>query len=114
MFCKNCGQPLKEGSHFCQACGAPVTTIIPEKPLPILSRNEHNIIKLCAIGSIVLSFILVHYLVMVLALISGIVSLYFYFSRYKKYTIPHYPWYLFLAISGIGLSLFWLLYTFIL
>lgn len=114
MFCKNCGQPLKEGSRFCHTCGTPIITIAPEEFLPTLPRNEYNTIKLCAIGSFVLSFIALHYLVMIVALISGIASLYFYFTRFKKHTIPHYPWYLFLAISGVGLSVFWLLYMFIL
>ena len=32
MYCKNCGQLIKEGQAYCNNCGSPVVTVGSNKP----------------------------------------------------------------------------------
>jgi len=58
MFCKNCGKELKEGTRFCDGCGAPQEASAPQPTManntePTTAPKKNNILKMVIIAVVV-------------------------------------------------------------
>ena len=55
MFCRNCGNQIKEGASFCSACGcrcsAPVTVELPAGTAPEVAPAETQSANCSALGN---------------------------------------------------------------
>jgi len=113
VYCKNCGHKLNDDANFCLQCGTPVIFDRKSDSLSPLSKGLYRVIQLGAIGSLVLAFFPIHWLLLVASLLLGGASVILSFIHYKNAFIQSRLWFLIMSISGLGLSCYWLIYILI-
>jgi len=116
MYCKNCGKKIKDQMMFCPYCGMaqnnhqdPVQIEVTPK-LPELDRSIQSLLLAGSIFSLILSFIPLHFSVLIMSILMGGLVIVALLAYRKKYSIKKRDVMYILSISATAISIFWLLY----
>jgi hypothetical protein len=116
MYCKNCGKQINDQMMFCPYCGTAQNhqqepgKIEAAPQLPELDRSIQSLLLAGSIFSLILSFMPLHFSVLIMSVLMGGLVVAALLAYRKKYSIKRRDVMYILSISATAISIFWLLY----